>query len=234
LSPLKQQLTQRMPHGSIIKCHLRYQRPFWRDNGFAGIVFSDQGPACYSYDNCSADGTYCGLMSFIYSDVSTRMRRASKDERRRMLCAQYAEMFDTEEAFELVDYVEYDWNADPFSGGCYTGTLPPGVLTSLGDQLRATSGNDRIHYAGTETAYHWTGYQDGAVEAGERAAHAVLQQQDIITEDFKINEPVDFESEVVCSPAELDWWMYYLPRPSSLFAATTVTALAAMGYRWRR
>ena len=37
--------------------------------------------------------------------------------------------------------------------------------------LREPTG--RIHYAGTETATHWSGYMDGAVEAGERAAREV-------------------------------------------------------------
>ncbi len=32
----------------------------------------------------------------------------------------------------------------------------------------------RLYFAGTETATEWTGYMDGAVEAGERAAREVL------------------------------------------------------------
>lgn len=31
----------------------------------------------------------------------------------------------------------------------------------------------RIYFAGTETAMHWSGYMEGAVEAGERAAREV-------------------------------------------------------------
>ena len=31
----------------------------------------------------------------------------------------------------------------------------------------------RIYFAGTETATHWSGYMEGAVEAGERAAREV-------------------------------------------------------------
>ena len=32
----------------------------------------------------------------------------------------------------------------------------------------------RLYFAGTETATRWSGYMDGAVEAGERAAREVL------------------------------------------------------------
>ena len=31
----------------------------------------------------------------------------------------------------------------------------------------------RLHFAGTETATHWSGYMEGAVQAGERAAREV-------------------------------------------------------------
>jgi len=31
-----------------------------------------------------------------------------------------------------------------------------------------------VHWAGTETSTYWTGYMDGAVRAGERAATEVL------------------------------------------------------------
>ena len=33
---------------------------------------------------------------------------------------------------------------------------------------------DRIHWAGTEAASHWSGYIDGAVKSGIRAANEVL------------------------------------------------------------
>ena len=32
-----------------------------------------------------------------------------------------------------------------------------------------------VHWAGTETAIYWTGYMDGAVRSGERAAKEVLK-----------------------------------------------------------
>jgi len=32
----------------------------------------------------------------------------------------------------------------------------------------------RIHWAGTETAVEWTGYMEGAVQSGERAAAEIL------------------------------------------------------------
>jgi monoamine oxidase len=50
---------------------------------------------------------------------------------------------------------------------------PPGLLTDCGHVIRDAVG--RIHWAGTETAVHWTGYIEGAVRSGERAADEVLE-----------------------------------------------------------
>lgn len=52
-----------------------------------------------------------------------------------------------------------------------------GVRVDIGGQwvgpaLRTPIG--RIHWAGTETAERWSGYIDGAIESGERAAAEVL------------------------------------------------------------
>ena len=41
---------------------------------------------------------------------------------------------------------------------------------------RSGSPFGRVHWAGTETSTYWTGYMDGAVRAGKRAALEVLEQ----------------------------------------------------------
>ena len=64
------------------------------------------------------------------------------------------------------------WSEEPYIGGCYTTYYPPGVLTRYGPAIREPVGS-RIYIAGTEAALEWTGYMNGAVEAGERAAREV-------------------------------------------------------------
>ena len=50
--------------------------------------------------------------------------------------------------------------------------MGPGGLTEFENVLRASAG--RIHFVGTETAYEWKGYMEGAVRSGERGAQEVL------------------------------------------------------------
>lgn len=50
--------------------------------------------------------------------------------------------------------------------------MPPNGLTEFEHVLRAPCG--RVHFVGTETAYEWKGYMEGAVRSGERGAQEVL------------------------------------------------------------
>lgn len=81
-----------------------------------------------------------------------------------------------ERARDVLDYVDRDWSAEPFTRGCYGAHLPPGAWTVFGPALRAPVG--RIHWAGTETAERWTGYIDGAIDSGRRVAAEVLAALD--------------------------------------------------------
>jgi monoamine oxidase len=47
----------------------------------------------------------------------------------------------------------------------------PLVMTRYGEALREPVGC--IHWAGTETAKLWTGYVEGAIRSGQRAAQEV-------------------------------------------------------------
>jgi monoamine oxidase len=82
------------------------------------------------------------------------------------------ETFFGSQARSPVQYLESDWQAEPWSRGAYEGFTAPGVLVSYGPSLRAPIG--RIYWAGTETAEQWAGYMDGAVRSGLRAADEIL------------------------------------------------------------
>ena len=49
LPALRDQLGMRMPMGCVIKCIIRFDRPFWRERGYSGEIVSD-GPLCVCYD----------------------------------------------------------------------------------------------------------------------------------------------------------------------------------------
>lgn len=167
----RDQLTARMPMGSVIKYVVAYERPFWREAGFSGEVVSDTGPTVTTFDDCSADGSHAALVTFSDARAARDWSDRPADERRQAVLAELARFFGPQ-ALKPTDFAEKDWNADPWSRGCYVGVMGPGVLTTFGEALREPCG--RIHFAGTETADQWLGYLEGAIQSGERAAAEVL------------------------------------------------------------
>jgi len=167
----RDQLTQRIPMGTVIKVQTLYESPFWRSEGLSGQVASDSGMVRITFDNTPANGTPGVLLSFIEGDEGRIWGRKSEDERRAAVLDCLTRYFG-EQAGKPYEYVEQNWAEEEYSRGCYAGYMPPGVMTMYGDALREPIG--RLHWAGTETATVWNGYMDGAVQSGERAATEVL------------------------------------------------------------
>ena len=171
LPGFRDQLTQRMPMGSIHKVQCVYDTPFWRADGLSGQVASDTGPVRVTYDNSPDDGSSGVLMGFIDANDSRVWGRKSIEERRVATIESFVRYFG-EKARNLREYVEQSWADEEYSRGCYVAYMPPGVWTAYGEALRTPIGT--IHWAGTETATVWNGYMDGAVQSGERVATEVI------------------------------------------------------------
>ena len=167
----RDQLTQRMPMGTVIKVLCVYPDAFWRREGLTGQVSSDAGAIRITFDISPAGGAPGVLVGFIEGDEGRRLGRASAGERRAAALAALASYFGDQAASPL-RYVEQAWADEEWTRGCYAGYMPPGVWTTYGEALRAPIGP--LHWAGTETATEWMGYMEGAVQSGERAAAEAL------------------------------------------------------------
>ncbi len=170
LDGLRDQLTQRVPMGTVIKVQCVYPTPFWRAAGLNGQATSDIGPVKVSFDNSPPDGHVGVLMGFIEGEDGRRAQRQTREQRRQDTIDCFARYFG-EAARQPLQYIELNWSAEAWSRGGYAGYFPPGVWLDYGSALRAPIG--RLHWAGTETAEIWNGYLDGAVRSGERAAQEV-------------------------------------------------------------
>lgn len=65
LPALRDGLTQRMPLGCVIKVHVAYQRPFWREKGLSGQVLSDRTDFGPWFDHSPEGGAIGGLVGFF-------------------------------------------------------------------------------------------------------------------------------------------------------------------------
>lgn len=167
----RDQLTQKLPAGSVIKIHAVYERPFWRDAGLNGQTASDEGPIKVTFDNSPPDAEVGILMGFMEGGDGRRMSRQTPEQRRAAALECFARYFGVA-ATRPLEVLERDWSAEEFSRGCYGAHFAPGVWTAFGDRLRSPVG--RIHWAGTEYATVWNGYMEGALRSGETCAADVL------------------------------------------------------------
>jgi monoamine oxidase len=164
-------LAQRSPMGSVIKYWVAYREPFWRRQGWSGDVTSDRSPTSGFYDASPPDAGVGLLVGFIEADAALALTGRPMEERRGLVVARVADLLGPAGA-DATDYVDNDWPAEPWTRGCYGAFMGPGTLTTLGPALRTPFG--RIHWAGTETSPVWSGYIEGAIQSGERAAAEVL------------------------------------------------------------
>jgi monoamine oxidase len=167
----RDQLTQRMPQGTVIKTMAIYERPFWRDQGLSGQAVSDAGPARIVFDNSPPDGNPGVLLGFLEGRLARQWGAREAAERREAILTGHARLFGPQAA-RPERFIERIWAEEEWTRGCYGCLMTTGGWTEYGRALREPIG--AIHWAGAETATVWNGYMDGAVQSGERAADEAL------------------------------------------------------------
>jgi monoamine oxidase len=158
--------------GTLTKCMALYEDPFWRDDDLSGESVTDAGPVTLTFDSSPRDGSAGVILGFVGGPEARQMERTEPTERCEAVLACFARLFGPQ-ASRPLDYVEQCWAVEEWSGGGPTSNFGPGGWTDLGPALRRPVG--RVHWAGTETATVWSGYMEGALQAGDRAAAEVLE-----------------------------------------------------------
>jgi len=172
LPPQQDQLFQRLPFGTLMKCVAVYDKPFWRAEGLSGMgLLRDGSPIREMFDNTPPDGGPGVLMGFLGGREWRKWAHRPARERRGAVLRCFAQVVG-ERAFDTVDYVEQDWTAEQWTQGGPSSVAAPGVLTAYGEWMGRSFG--RVHWAGSEFSPYWTGFMDGAVRSGKQAATELL------------------------------------------------------------
>jgi monoamine oxidase len=169
--PERLRLAERLQPGALNKCVALYEKPFWRDDGLSGESVTDIGPVTLTFDCSPRDGSAGVLLGFVGGPEARELATMAPQERRAAVLGCFERLYGSQAAQPL-DYAEQAWAAEQWSGGGPTSNFGPGGWSDCGPVLRKPVG--RIHWAGTETATVWSGYMEGAIQAGERAAAEVL------------------------------------------------------------
>lgn len=168
----RRQINRRTNLGRYFKIHFRYNKRFWVEKGLSGEIFSLK-PNFFSLDVTREGDELATLVLFVGGSSFDVLEAAGSQKRKEILLEALVSSLG-EDARNLADYVEINWNDQPFTMGGPVCHMPPGLLSSAGPALRASIGP--IHFAGTEAAPAWTGYMEGAVRSGETAAEAVIKE----------------------------------------------------------
>lgn len=168
----RRRLSELLLPGALTKCMALYEEPFWRADGFSGESVTDAGPVTLSFDSSPRDGSTGVLLGFVGGPEARELAAMPVMERRAAVLSCFERLYGPRAAQPL-DYAEQAWSEEEWSGGGPTSNFGPGGWTACGPGLREPVG--RVHWAGTETATVWSGYMEGALQAGERVAAEVVE-----------------------------------------------------------
>ncbi|MET8968012.1 flavin monoamine oxidase family protein [Streptomyces hydrogenans] len=156
--------------GTVYKAVVVYDSPFWRSDGHSGELFALDGPVPSAFD-VSPPGGRGHMCVLVPGQGARELDNLTEEARRGAILAELARHFG-ELARHPMSFHEKSWHQDKFVLGGYMAWPRPGSLEGV-----RTSGAEpvgRIHWAGTETSPHYSGYFEGAVLSGERVAEEVL------------------------------------------------------------
>ncbi|HWI22528.1 MAG TPA: FAD-dependent oxidoreductase [Baekduia sp.] len=169
LPPIRDRLQDRYLQGHGLKMVARYDEPWWRREGYAGLGLGlvPIGLMVDSTRPDDVDGTLTGHLA-VTAEIAARFSDDLADEQaaERLFRRTVDEYFATR-APAPAEFHYFNWLGDPWSSGCAVG-LPPGVLSTVGPALRSSVGT--IVWAGAETGTSHIDQMEGAASAGERAA----------------------------------------------------------------
>ncbi len=79
----------------------------------------------YSVDDSKPDGSHPAIMGFVSAHAARALQLLTPEQRRAAVTSHYARIYGFSEA--PVRFVEQNWSAEAFSGGCYMGVSRTGT-----------------------------------------------------------------------------------------------------------
>lgn len=125
----REQLTQRVPMGFVVKCFAIYEKPFWRDSKLSGLGVSDGGYLQATFDASPYDGKQGILLGFSIANRGRAFMKLSLEKRKDIVLKHFSEYFGPQ-ALNPLHYLDHCWADEEWSQGCYVGFMPPGVWTN--------------------------------------------------------------------------------------------------------
>lgn len=149
--------------GHVIKIHITFSTPFWRERGLNGYALFPFGHVINQTVDNSVPGEDEGILGvFMVADTAKEMDKFSPSERREKVLKEIEIVFGS--LPQIVDYQEYLWDADKWTSGGWQ---------TIADVV---SHHPRLHIAGTDFATEWNGYMEGALKSADHAVKQAMRR----------------------------------------------------------
>lgn len=154
--------------GGMIKAIAIYERPFWRDQGFSGLVLSEIGPFRELHDHSAQDDNLHAIFGFAPAELMVGVDDARIQD---ALVTQLVDIYGSDAANPAqvfsTNWLEERFTSPRTQATSSTATYGHPVFMNM-------TPDSRLHWASTETADAFGGHMEGAIRAGKRAARTVL------------------------------------------------------------
>lgn len=172
LPGLHRHMRQHQSFGLVIKVHVTYATPFWREDGLSGTAFSPYETAHEAYDNTNHEDERGTLVAFV-SDVHADAVLALSPEERRAQVLRSLAVYYGPQALEPVSYFESDWVSEEWTAGAYATSFDVGGLTRFGPLVREAVGP--LQFASSDIAGLGFQHVDGGIRMGDLVAQRILE-----------------------------------------------------------
>lgn len=149
-----------------IKFVLEYEKAFWRENGYSGMLYSHAGIVTEMYDHTNVEETTFGFTGFLNSGAASY----SQEVRKELVLNQLASLLGN----EILNFIAYDdkvWTDEYMSGGPQLIQRPH--QHNGHPLLQESYMNGKLYFSGTETAPQFGGYMEGAIISAINVAEKI-------------------------------------------------------------
>jgi monoamine oxidase len=155
--------------GPVTKVLLEYDRPFWQEAGWSGLLLTDLPMNCIWLTAGGQLGVGGMLTVYTGGKPAADYSKMNDVDRIAAVLSQVESLFPGSSQL-LTSSRTMAWLNEPYTQGGYA-FFPPGSITAHWASLGKQEG--RLHFAGEHTAVY-QGYMEGAIESGQRAAAEII------------------------------------------------------------
>ncbi|MEL6637600.1 MAG: NAD(P)/FAD-dependent oxidoreductase [Bacteroidota bacterium] len=150
-----------------IKFVLEYSEPFWRENGYSGMLYSHAGIVTEMYDHTNYEENKFGFTGFLNSGTSVYTKAVRKE----LVLKQLAKLLGNSAATPLA-YHEKVWTDEFILSGNQTINRPH--QNNGHPTFQEPYMNGKLYFSGTETLLEFSGYMEGAVLSAKRTFEKII------------------------------------------------------------